>query len=57
MNLNLDPKELMDQLRNQLRPEMSKISFDTYVNQTIIEKIDNSNIVLYLFKPKTVSTT
>ena len=45
MNLNLDPKELMDQLRNQLRPEMSKISFDTYVNQTIIEKIDNSNIV------------
>lgn len=45
MNLNLDPKELMNHLRNQLRPEMSKISFDTYVNQTIIEKIDNSNIV------------
>jgi chromosomal replication initiator protein len=45
MNLNLDKKDLMDQIRNQLRPEMNPIFFDTYINQLVIESIDNSNIV------------
>lgn len=45
MNLNLDKNELMDQIRNQLRPEMNPIFFDTYINQLEIESIDNSNIV------------
>ena len=45
MNLNLDKKDLMDQIRNQLRPEMNPIFLDTYINQLVIESIDNSNIV------------
>ena len=45
MNLNLDKKDLMDQIRNQLRPEMNPIFFETYINQLVIESIDNSNIV------------
>ena len=45
MNLDLDPNELMDKIRELLQPEMPTISFNTYINPLIVEKIDNSNIV------------
>ena len=45
MNLDIDPNELMDKIRELLRPEMSYVSFNTYVNPLIIENMDNSNIV------------
>lgn len=45
MKLDLDPNELMDKIRELLRPEMSYVPFNTYLNPLIIESIDNSNIV------------
>lgn len=45
MNPDLDPNELMDKIRELLRPEMSFVPFNTYLNPLIIESIDNSNIV------------
>ena len=43
--MDLDKDELMDRIKELLRPELVNISFNTYFNELIIEKIDNSNIV------------
>ncbi len=45
MEFNLDPNEVMEKIRELLRPEMSNISFNTYIQPLIIESIDNSNVV------------
>ena len=43
--LDLDKNELMEQIRNQLKPEMTDLFFNTYIQSLTIESIDNSNIV------------
>ena len=43
--LDLDKNDLMEQIRNQLRPEMTYLFFNTYIQPLTIESIDNSNIV------------
>ena len=43
--LDLDKNDLMEQIRNQLRPEMTDLFFNTYIQPLTIESIDNSNIV------------
>ncbi len=48
MSLDLDPNDLMNQIRNLLRPEMSFVAFNTYINPLIIESMDNSNIVFQI---------
>ena len=48
MILDLDPNDLMNQIRNLLRPEMSFVAFNTYINPLIIESMDNSNIVFQI---------
>ena len=48
MSLDLDPNDLMNQIRNLLRPEMSFVAFNTYINPLIIESMNNSNIVFQI---------
>ena len=45
MDLDFSPDELMAKIRELLRPEMTPISFNTYINPLIIESMDKHNIV------------
>ena len=46
MSLNIEPSELKEKMCEMLRPEMSVVSFNTYIQPLVIEHIDHSNIVL-----------
>ena len=43
--LDLDKDELMEQVKIQLKPEITELIFTTYIDTLTIESIDNSNIV------------
>ena len=43
--LDLDKNDLMEQIRNQLKPEMTTLFFNTYIEPLEIESIDNTNVV------------
>ena len=43
--LDLDKNDLMEQIRNQLKPEMTTLFFNTYIEPLEIERIDNTNVV------------
>ena len=43
--LDLDKDELMEQVKLQLKPEITELIFTTYIDTLTIESIDNSNIV------------
>ena len=43
--LDLDKYELMEQVKIQLKPEITELIFTTYIDTLTIESIDNSNIV------------
>lgn len=43
--MDLDTDEIMDKIRELLRPEMSYVSFNTYVKPLIIESFENSHVV------------
>ena len=45
MEYEVNKDELMSKIKELIRPEMTQISFNTYINPLIIEKIDSSNIV------------
>ena len=45
MDLNLKPEELLAKLQENLRSEMSTVSFNTYIQPLTIESMDNSHIV------------
>ena len=45
MNFNIDKNELMESIRKRLKPELATISYTTYIEPLIIEKIDDSHIV------------
>ena len=45
MNFNIDKNELMESIRKRLKPELANISYTTYIEPLIIEKIDDSHIV------------
>ena len=44
--LDLDKNDLMEQIRNQLKPEMTTLFFNTYIEPLEIESIDNTNVVI-----------
>ena len=46
MEPNIDKDELMNKIKELLEPEMSHISFTTYIEPLTIKSIDNSHIVL-----------
>ncbi len=41
----LEKEELMEKIKNELRPELTKISFDTWISPLNIRSIDGSHIV------------
>ena len=41
----LEKEELMEKIKNELRPELTKISFDTWINPLDIRSIDGNHIV------------
>ncbi|MCI8384649.1 MAG: chromosomal replication initiator protein DnaA [Clostridia bacterium] len=43
--MNFDKKELMEKIKNELRPELTQISFDTWINPLNIRSIDGNHIV------------
>ncbi len=45
MNFNIDKNELMESIRKRLKPELATISYTTYIEPLIIEKIDDSHII------------
>ena len=45
MEYELDKDELMEKIKSLLRPEISPISFNTYINPLKIESISENNIV------------
>ena len=45
MDYDIDKKELMDKIKSLLVPEITPISFNTYINPLEIESISNNNIV------------
>lgn len=45
MEYEINKDELMSKIKELIQPEMTQISFNTYINPLIIEKIDSSNIV------------
>ena len=45
MDSNIDKNQLMDKIKELLKPEMSNISYTTYIDPLIITTIDNSHIV------------
>ena len=45
MDYEINKDDLIKKIKELIRPEMTQISFNTYINPLIIEKIDSSNIV------------
>lgn len=45
MDYKIDPDDLMQKIKDYLQPDMSPISFSTYINPLTIIRIDDSNIV------------
>ena len=45
MDYEIKKDDLMAKIKELIRPEMTQISFNTYINPLIIEKIDASNII------------
>ena len=45
MDCEINKDELMSKIKELIKPEMTQISFNTYINPLIIEKIDSSNII------------
>ncbi len=43
--MNYDKKDLMQKIKNELRPELTQISFDTWINPLDIRSIDGNHIV------------
>ncbi len=43
--MSIDKKELMEKIKNELRPELTQISFDTWINPLNIRSIDGNHIV------------
>lgn len=43
--MSFDKQELMDKIKNELRPELTQISFDTWINPLNIRSIDGNHIV------------
>ncbi len=43
--MSFDKKELMEKIKNELRPELTQISFDTWINPLNIRSIDGNHIV------------
>ena len=43
--MTIDKKELMEKIKNELRPELTQISFDTWINPLNIRSIDGNHIV------------
>ena len=43
--MSIDKKELMEKIKNELRQELTKISFDTWINPLDIRSIDGNHIV------------
>ena len=43
--MSIDKNELMEKIKNELRPELTQISFDTWINPLNIRSIDGNHIV------------
>jgi chromosomal replication initiator protein len=43
--MSFEKDELMEKIKNELRPELTKISFDTWINPLNIRSIDGNHIV------------
>lgn len=43
--MSIDKKELMEKIKNELRPELTQISFDTWINPLNIRSMDGNHIV------------
>lgn len=43
--MSFDKNELMEKIKNELRPELTQISFDTWINPLKIRSIDGNHIV------------
>ena len=43
--MNIDKQDLLEKMKNELRKELTQISFDTWIKPLEIRSIDNSNIV------------
>lgn len=43
--MSIDKKELMEKIKNELRPELTQISFDTWIKPLDIRSIDGNHIV------------
>ena len=43
--MNIDKQDLLEKMKNELRKELTQISFDTWIKPLEIRSIDISNIV------------
>ena len=43
--MTLEPKDLMEKIKNELRPELTEISFNTWINPLDIRSIDGNHII------------
>ena len=43
--MTFDKKDLMEKIKNELRKELTQISFNTWINPLYIRSIDGNHIV------------
>ena len=43
--MNIDKHDLLEKLKNELKPELTKISYDTWIKTLEIQSIDGNHII------------